>query len=411
MARGSGSTVEDVDGNVFLDCAAGIAVNSTGHSHPAVVAAITEQAQRFLHMSGTDFYYEAQVRLGEVMNEIAPWKGPARSFFSNSGTEAIEAAIKLARYHTKRYGIIAFLGSFHGRTLGSLSLTSSKALQRRGFGPPLPGVYHAPYPNLYRRPAGESAESWGARAIEYVEEHILVSLVSPDEVAAVVVEPIQGEGGYLVPPPEFLQRLRVLTARHGILLVVDEVQSGMGRTGRMFAIEHAGVEPDIIAVAKGIASGLPLGVTLARADIMAWPPGAHASTFGGNPLSCAAALVTIDLMRQSLMANAATVGAHLLARLRALADRHPAIGDVRGQGLMIGLELVQDRQTKERAPKERDRLVDECFQRGLLVLGAGRNTLRLCPPLVLTIAEADTAADIIDASLAAMASALPARSA
>ena len=411
MARGFGSTVEDVDGNIFLDCAAGIAVNSTGHSHPAVVAAITEQAQRFLHMSGTDFYYEPQVRLGEVMNEIAPWTGAARSFFANSGTEAIEAAIKLARYHTKRHGIIAFLGSFHGRTLGSLSLTSSKALQRRGFGPPLPGVYHAPYPNLYRRPSGESAEACAARAIEYIEDHLLVNLVSPDEVAAVVVEPIQGEGGYLVPPPQFLQRLRALTARHGILLVADEVQSGMGRTGRMFAIEHAGVEPDIIAVAKGIASGLPLGVTTARAEVMAWPPGAHASTFGGNPIACAAALVTIDLIRQSLMDNASTVGAHLMTRLRALADRHPVIGDVRGRGLMIGLELVTDRQTKERAPKERDRLVDECFARGLLVLGAGRNTLRLCPPLVLTTAEADKAADIIDASLTAMASALPARSA
>jgi 4-aminobutyrate aminotransferase len=411
MARGSGSTVEDVDGNVFLDCAAGIAVNSTGHSHPDVVAAIVDQAQKFLHMSGTDFYYEPQVRLAETMGEIAPWSGRKRSFFSNSGTEAIEAAIKLARYHTKRHGIIAFLGSFHGRTLGSLSVTSSKAIQRRGFGPPLSGAYHAPYPNPYRRPAGESGEACAAATLDFIEDQILVNLVSPDEVAAVLVEPIQGEGGYVVPPVEFLQRLRELTRKHGILLMADEVQSGMGRTGKMFAVEHFGVEPDVITVAKGVASGLPLGVTTARAELMAWPPGAHASTFGGNPVSCAAALTTIDLIKSSLMANAAEVGAHFIEGLRALQARHPLMGDVRGKGLMIGIELVRDRQTKERAAQERDRLVDECFRRGLLVLGAGRNTLRLSPPLVLTKAEADTALGIIDDSLSAMASTLPARSA
>jgi 4-aminobutyrate aminotransferase len=411
MARGSGSTVEDVDGNVFLDCAAGIAVNSTGHSHPAVVAAIVEQAQTFLHMSGTDFYYEPQVRLGEVMNDIAPWAGAKRSFFSNSGTEANEAAIKLARYHTKRHGIIAFLGSFHGRTLGSLSLTSSKAIQRKGFGPPLSGAYHAPYPNPYRWRAGESADACAAATLDYIEDQVLTNLVSPDEVAAILVEPIQGEGGYVVPPAAFLQRLRELTRKHGMLLIVDEVQSGMGRTGKMFAVEHFGVEPDVVSVAKGVASGLPLGVTTSRAEIMAWPPGAHASTFGGNPVSCAAALTTIDLIKGSLMANAETVGAHLMQRMQALQERHPLLGDVRGKGLMIGLELVRDRKTKERATTERDRLVDECFARGLLVLGAGRNTLRLCPPLVLTSDEADIAVSIIDASLTAMASSLPARSA
>ncbi len=404
MARGSGATVEDVDGNVFLDCAAGIAVNSTGHSHPVVVAAIVDQAQKFLHMSGTDFYYEPQVRLGEEMSAIAPWTGPKKSFFSNSGTEAIEAALKLARYHTKRYGIIAFLGSFHGRTLGSLALTSSKAIQRKGFGPPLSGVFHAPYPNPYRRPAGQSAEACAAAAIAYIEEQILVNLVSPDEVAAVVVESIQGEGGYVVPPLEFHQRLRELTSKHGMLLVVDEVQSGMGRTGKMFAIEHFGVAPDVVAIAKGIASGLPLGVTTARADAMTWPPGSHASTFGGNPVSCAAALATIALIRESLMANAAAVGSHLLDGLRGLQDKHRLIGDVRGKGLMVGIELVGDRQTKERATKERDQLVEECFTRGLLVLGAGRNAVRLCPPLVLTTAQANTAIEIIDESLEAMAS-------
>ena len=402
MARGTGAAVEDVDGNVFLDCAAGIAVNSTGHSHPDVVAAIVEQASKFLHMSGTDFYYEPQVRLAEEMNAIAPWTGQKRSFFSNSGTEAIEAAIKMARYHTKRYGIIGFLGGFHGRTLGSLSVTSSKAIQRRGFGPPLGGVYHAPFPNPYRGPAGQSEEECVAQSLDFLEDQILVHLVSPDEVAAVVVEPIQGEGGYVVPPVSFFQRLREITSKHGMLLAVDEVQSGMGRTGKMFGIEHFGVEPDVVAVAKGIASGLPLGVTTARAEVMAWPPGAHANTFGGNPLSCAAALTTIRLLKESLMANAAEVGQHLLAGLRELSDKHVLIGDVRGKGLMIGIELVRDRLTKERATKERDRLIDECFNRGLLVLGAGRNTLRLSPPLVLTKAEADTAVRIIDESLTAM---------
>jgi 4-aminobutyrate aminotransferase len=403
MARGEGAAVEDVDGNVFLDCAAGIAVNSTGHTHPAVVHAIVDQAHKFLHMSGTDFYYEGQVRLAEEMNAIAPWVGPKRTFFSNSGTEAIEAAIKLARYQTKRYGIIGFLGSFHGRTLGSLSVTSSKAIQRRGFGPPLAGAYHAPFPNPYRRPAGQSEDECAAAALDYLEDEILVHLVAPDEVAAVIVEPIQGEGGYVIPPVSFFQRLRALTKKHGILLIADEVQSGMGRTGKMFGIEHFGVEPDVIAVAKGIASGLPLGVTTARAEIMTWPPGAHANTFGGNPLACAAALATISLLKDSLIANAACVGEHLLQGLRRLQDKHALIGDVRGKGLMIGVELVRDRQTRERATSERDRLVDECFKRGLLVLGAGKNTVRFCPPLVLTRQQADTAVGIVDESLAAVA--------
>ena len=402
MARGQGVAVEDVDGNVFLDCAAGIAVNSTGHSHPDVVSAIVDQAQKFLHMSGTDFYYEPQVRLGEEMNAIAPWQGPKKSFFSNSGTEAIEAAMKLARYSTKRHAIIAFLGSFHGRTLGSLSLTSSKAIQRKGFGPMLGGVYHAPYPNPYRRAAGQSEDACGEAAVSYIENQILTNLVAPEDVAAVVVETVQGEGGYIVPPPGFHQRLRELTQKHGMLLVMDEVQSGMGRTGKMFAIEHFGVEPDMVAIAKGIASGLPLGVTTARADVMAWPPGSHASTFGGNPVACVAALATIKLIKESLMANAASVGAHLKDGLAALQQKHPLIGDVRGMGLMIGIELVRDRQTKERATSERDRLVEECFNRGLLVLGAGRNSLRLCPPLILSKSDADTAIRIIDESLAAL---------
>jgi 4-aminobutyrate aminotransferase len=404
MARGEGALVEDVDGNVFLDCSAGIAVVATGHSHPEVVRAITEQARQFLHMSGTDFYYEKQVRLAEEVQDIAPMDGPVKSFFGNSGTEAIEASIKLARYHTGRFNLIAFLGGFHGRTLGALALTASKAVQRRGFGPMMPGVFHAPYADCYRCPVGLKAESCAAECLGFIEDQILVHLVAPDEVAAIVVEPVQGEGGYVIPPTQFHERLRELTSRHGMLLIVDEVQSGMGRTGKMFAIEHFGVQPDVMAIAKGIASGLPLGITAARGDVMSWPPGAHANTFGGNPLACAASLVTIKLLRETLMANAADVGAHLLDGIRALADKHPLIGDVRGRGLMVGIELVRDRQTKERAGAERDALVMAAFRRGLLMLGAGRNALRLSPSLVLTRSQADTAVRILDESLTEVAS-------
>jgi 4-aminobutyrate aminotransferase len=399
MASGSGATVEDVDGNVFLDCAAGIAVNSTGHSHPNVVRAITEQAGRFLHMSGTDFYYELQVRVAEELAAIVPIQGGVRSFFGNSGTEAVEACLKLARYVTGRQNVIAFFGAFHGRTMGSLSLTASKAIQRRGFGPMLPGVHHAPYADCYRCPVGLTPDMCAAECLDFIDQQILVHLVSPDEVAAVIVEPIQGEGGYLVAPAQFLQRLRDLTTQHGMLLVVDEVQSGMGRSGKMFAIEHSNVEPDVIAIAKGIASGMPLGVAVARAGLMTWPPGSHASTFGGNPVSCAAALATITLLKERLVANAADVGRRLMEGLKGLADRHPLIGDVRGRGLMIGIELVRDRQTKERAGEERDRVVQAAFERGLLVLGAGKNAIRFSPPLVLTTDQADTAVRIMDEAL------------
>ncbi len=399
IERGYGAMVEDVDGNVFLDCAAGIAVNSTGHAHPDVVRAITEQAGRFLHMSGTDFFYEPQVRLAEELSAIVPIAGGSRSFFGNSGTEAIEACIKLSRYSTARQNIIAFLGGFHGRSMGSLSLTASKAVQRRGFAPLLPGVYHAPYADCYRCPLGLRASDCAAECLDFIEHQLFVHLVSPDEVAAIVVEPIQGEGGYVVPPDQFLQRLRELTKRHGILFVDDEVQSGMGRSGKMFAIEYAGVEPDMIAIAKGVASGLPLGVAVARRGLMAWPPGAHASTFGGNPVSCAAAIETIALLKQQLVANSADVGAHLKAGLSALADKHPLIGDVRGRGLMVGVELVRDRTTKERATDERDAVVTGCFARGLLVLGAGKNAIRFSPPLVLTREQADTAIRIFDEAL------------
>lgn len=404
MASGEGATVEDVDGNVFLDCAAGIAVNGTGHSHPDVVRAITQQAGKYLHMSGTDFYYEPQVQLAETMAGIVPvggGTGKVRSFFSNSGAEAVEAALKLAKYSTKRLNIIAFLGSFHGRTTGAMAVTSSKYVQRTGFGPMMPGVYHAPYANCYRCPVGQKPESCQAECLTYLQEQILIHLVSPEEVAAILVEPIQGEGGYVVPPKVFLQRLRELTKKHGMLLIADEVQSGMGRTGKMFACEHFDLDVDIITIAKGIASGLPLGVTAARADVMTWPPGAHASTFGGNPVSAVSALATIKLLKDGLIKNAEVVGEHLIGRLRELQQKHQIIGDVRGKGLMIGVELVRDRVTKERAIDERNRVVQEMFKRGVLILGAGRNAIRFAPPLVLTKDQADTIVKVFDEALTA----------
>ena len=399
MDRGEGAIVQDVDGNRFLDCAAGIAVNSTGHSHPDVVKAIVDQAQKFLHMSGTDFYYEPQVRLAEQVAEIVPMKGEVRTFFGNSGTEATEAAIKLARYATKRPNLIAFFGSFHGRSLGSLALTASKVVQRKGMGPMMPGVYHAPFADCYRCPVGASPDSCAAECVNWIEEQLFMHLVSPDEVAALVVEPIQGEGGYVVPPKQFHDRLRELTRQHGIMLIADEVQSGMGRTGRMFACEHFGLEPDMLTIAKGIASGMPLGLTVARADIMNWPPGTHASTFGGNPVSCAAALATVKLLRDSLVKNAETVGSHLISSLKALVEKHPLIGEVRGKGLMIGVELVRDRKTKERAVKEREAVLEAMFARGVLILGAGKNAVRFAPPLVISKEQADIAVKVFDEAL------------
>jgi 4-aminobutyrate aminotransferase len=397
IARGEGAVVEDVDGNVFLDFAAGIAVNSTGVSHPEVVKAIADQAAKFIHMSGTDFYYEPQVRLAEQLASLVPIDGDVRTFFGNSGTEATEAAIKLSRYYSKRPNVIAFLGSFHGRSLGALALTSSKSIQRRGFGPLMAGVYHAGYPDTYR--FNGSADACAEASLSYIRDQILVHLTAPDEVSAVVVEPIQGEGGYIVPPPAFLQGLRELTRQHGIMLVLDEVQSGMGRTGKMFAAEHFGVTADIVNIAKGIASGLPLGITCARAEVMSWPPGAHASTFGGNPVACAAALVTIRLLREQYVQNAAVVGEHMMNALRALQDKHPIIGDVRGRGLMIGVELVRDRKTKERAVEERGAVVQAMFRRGVLILGAGRNSIRFAPPLVITKDQADAALHAFSESL------------
>lgn len=399
VKRGEGAVIEDVDGNLFLDFTAGIAVCSTGHCHPRVVGAIQRQAGELLHMSGTDFYYAPQANLARKLAEIAPGDSAKRVFFTNSGTESVEAAFKLARYHTGRQRMIAFFGAFHGRTMGAVSLTGSKVAQRRGFGPLVPGVTHVNYPNIYRARAGQSPESCALECIRHIEEDLFRKTIPPNEVAAFIVEPIQGEGGYIVPPPEFHQQLKALAEKHGILYIADEVQSGMGRTGKMFAIEHWGVEPDIICLAKGIASGMPLGAIVAKSDVMNWPPGSHASTFGGNPVSCVAALETIALLEEELIENAARIGSFLMPRLRELQDRHPLIGDVRGKGLMIGIELVRDRETKERAVQESDELVQACFRRGLLLLGCGENGVRLAPPLMIDEEQAETALSILDEAL------------
>lgn len=402
--RAEGMVVTDVDGNRFLDFAAGIAVCSTGHCHPRIVKAIQEQATQLIHLSGTDFYYPQLSALAQKLADIAPGPWDKKVYFGNSGTEAIEAALKLARFATGRKKFIAFYGAFHGRTLGALSLTASKPVQRRGFGPLLEGITHVPYPYCYRCPNKPSDGGCHLACLRVIEDQLFKTILSPDEVAAIVFEPIQGEGGYILPPPEFFEELKRLSKKHGILLIADEVQCGMGRTGKMFAVEHFGIEPDIIAIAKGIASGLPLGAIVARAELMSWPPGSHASTFGGNPISCVAALETIRLIEEELMQNAAGIGQHLLRSLRQLMLCCSAIGDVRGLGLMIGIELVKDRATKEKAGAWRDLAVQRCFEKGLLLLGCGENTLRLMPPLIVTRDQADAAVEILEEVLSAIPS-------
>jgi 4-aminobutyrate aminotransferase len=402
---GCGALVEDVDGNTFLDFAAGIAVVSTGHCHTDVVAAIQKQAAELVHMSGTDFYYPNMVELAEKLGEITPGPGPKRVYYGNSGAEAIEAAIKLARYHTRREKFISFFGGFHGRTMGALSLTASKAVQRKGFGSLLSGVFHAPYPDPYRCPhaAATAPSAYCAECGSYIERELFHKVVAPEDVAGIVIEPIQGEGGYLPAPAEFLRYLQTLCRKHGILLISDEVQCGMGRTGKWWAGDHAGIEPDILCVAKGIASGMPLSATIARADIMNWPPGAHASTFGGNLVSVAAALETIRLIESEYMENARLMGDHILSRIASWPERHAIVGTVRGVGLMIGIEIVLDRKTKARAHDLRDAIVERAFHKGLLLLGAGENTVRLSPPLTIDREQADFAVDTLDACIAEVA--------
>ena len=402
--RGRGIVVEDVDGNQFFDFSAGIAVCSTGHCHPEVVAAVQQQAAELIHMSGTDFYYPQLTELAARLSQIAPMPGPHRVCYGNSGTEAVEAAFKLARYHTRRPYVVAFQGAFHGRTMGALSLTASKAQQRRRFAPLVPGVVHVPFPNLYRRPAGSEPEPYARECARYIEEQLFRTELPPEECAAIFVEAIQGEGGYLPAPPAFLQELRRICDRHGILLVADEVQSGMGRTGRWWAIEHSGVAPDMICVAKGIASGLPLGALITRASIMDWLPGSHASTFGGNPVAIAAALATIAILEREGLDNAHEVGEHILARLYDWPQRLPLVGDVRGKGLMIGIEFVADKHSKTPATQQRDHIVEAAFEKGVLFLGCGASTLRICPPLIVTKQQADVALDILEECIQQVAS-------
>jgi 4-aminobutyrate aminotransferase len=380
--RGAGCMVTDVDGNVFLDLNAAIAVCSTGHAHPAVVDAITQQARNLLHYSASDFYLPIYSELCARLDDIAPMDAPTRSFLTNSGTEAVEAAIKLARHHTGRQYVLAFLGSFHGRSYGSVSLTASKASYRAGFGPLLPGVVHAPYDDHFA----------GVGGFDYIEEVLFRRIVSPSEIAAVVVEPVLGEGGYVVPSREWIHKLRRLCTEHGMMLVADEVQSGMGRTGKMWAIEHFDVEPDIVLSGKGIASGMPLGAMIARAELMTWPAGAHGSTYGGNPVSCAAGLATIDLISKELVANAEQVGSQLISELSDLAARQPLIKEVRGLGLMIGVDF--------HSAEVADAVEQACFQRGALVLRAGDAAIRISPPLVIDSAQAATGVRIFDEACA-----------
>jgi 4-aminobutyrate aminotransferase len=395
--RGRGVVVEDVDGNEFLDFSAGIAVTSTGHCHPEVVAAIQKQSAELIHMSGTDFYYENMVTLAERLSKIAPMKGPHRIYYGNSGAEAVEAALKLARYHTKRQQVIAFLGAFHGRTMGALSLTASKPQQKRRFAPLVPGVTHVRYPDVYRGCMGgpQEAEAFALGCARYIEDKLFKTVLAPEEVAAIFVEPIQGEGGYVVAPTVFMQELRRICDRHGILLVADEVQSGAGRTGKWWAIEHTGVEPDIVCIAKGIASGMPLGITMSKAEIMDWVPGSHASTFGGNPVCIAAALATMDVLEREGISNAEMVGKHMLRRMADWPIRLDLVGDVRGRGLMLGVEIVTDKKARTAGGAERDHIVELAFERGILLLGCGPNTIRLAPPMIVSTEEADVALDVL----------------
>ena len=397
--KADGVWVQDVDGNMFLDFTAGIAVNATGHCHPKVVETIKSQADRLLHMSGTDFYYTPQIALAKKLALLASKKGDRKVYFGNSGAEAVEAAFKLSRWHTRRELNLAFYGAFHGRTMGALSLTASKTIQKKHYHPFVPGITHIPYAYCYRCFLNLCYPQCDIGCVKWIEETLFRTTIPPEEVAAIFVEPIQGEGGYIVPPPGFHKALYQVAQKYGILYVVDEVQSGMGRTGKMFAMEHFGVVPDIMALAKGIASGLPLGAMVARSEIMDWEAGSHASTFGGNPVSCAAALATIEILEDSLMKNAAIQGDRLIAGLRELQKSYECMGDVRGKGLMVAVELVKDRDTKEPAKDWRAKLIESAFRKGFLILGCGENSIRLCPALSVSSKEVDQCLEIFEKAI------------
>jgi len=393
IKSGLGSIITDVDGNEFIDMNAGLAVCSVGHRHPKVIAAIKEQVDRFLHYSYTDFYYESYLNLGETLHDLIPGDFRKKFYYGNSGAESVEAAIKLARWHSRRQGILAYIGSFHGRTMGAVSLTGSKPAQRRYFSPLVPGVEHIFYPYCYRCPFNLECPDCGFRCVSYIDDYLFHKFVPPEEVAMVVAEPIQGEGGYIVPPKGYFRELKKLLDEHGILLAMDEVQTGIGRTGKWFGIDHFDAVPDIVCMAKGIAAGLPLGVTASRADLMDWTPGSHASTFGGNPVSCAAAQAVIGVIKEEkLLENAEKQGSYIMKRLEEAMDDHPMMGDVRGAGLMVGVELVKDKGTKEPAKEETVDVMMRCFRKGVAIVNCGVSTIRMMPPLVIT-------RDLVDASL------------
>jgi 4-aminobutyrate aminotransferase len=400
IARGEGAWAWDVDGNKFLDMTTGIAVTVVGHAHPRVVSAVQDQAARFIHMSGTDFYYELQVQLAEKLDQIAPGAAPKSVHYTNSGAESVEAALKLARYATQRPRFLAFTGGFHGRTMGALSLTSSKPIQRQGFAPLLPEMIHTPYAYCYRCPVNLTHPACEIECLDWIENQIFNHLTPPEEVAAIVVEPIQGENGYIVPPDGFHAKLRRLCDRYGILLIADEIQSGMGRTGRWLAMEHWDVTPDITCLAKGIASGMPLGAIVANRELMSWPAGAHASTFCGNPVACAAALATFEVIeREGLLENAVEMGERLQRGLRQLATEHDVIGDVRGLGIMVGLELIDGPDAPQPAKALRNAVIQQCYRQGLLLLGAGTSVVRFMPPLNVTPYEIDLALELFARAL------------
>ena len=401
VRRASGMTVEDVDGNRFLDCAAGIAVCSTGHCHPRVVQAIQDQAAQLIHICGADFYDTRYLALAERLARLVPGSSPKKVFLGNSGAEAVEAALKLSRHHTGRSQVLAFFGAFHGRTMGAVSLTASSPKYQKDFRPMVPGITHIPYAYCYRCHYNLTYPACGLACLKYIEEGLFARSIAPEEVAAIFVEPVQGEGGYIVPPPDWLPGLRALCDKYGILLVADEVQSGLGRTGKMLAVEHWSVEPDIVCLAKALASGMPLSAMIARKNIMTWPSGAHGSTFGGNPVCCAAAEATLDvIVEEALLDNAVRVGGWLMHQLRSVAEESHLIGDVRGLGLMIGVEMVKDKETKVRAKQEAQEVTLECFRRGLLLLTCGPSSIRFAPPLVINEAQADAAFGIFSEALA-----------
>ncbi|HEY1483212.1 MAG TPA: acetyl ornithine aminotransferase family protein [Candidatus Acidoferrum sp.] len=397
--RGYGAVVEDPDGNAFLDFCAGIAVCSTGHCHPKVVEAIQKQAAELIHIAGTDFYHHHMPQLAERLVATMPSSHNWKVFFGNSGTEAVEGAIKLARYATKRDKLIAFYGCFHGRTMGSLSLTASKNTQRKYFGTLLGGVEHIPYPYAYRCAHGHTNETCGAEVIELLEQQIFKRLFAPEEVAAIIVEPIQGEGGFIPAPLFFLQELQRICNKHGIMLILDEVQTGVGRTGKMWAYDHAGITPDIVLTAKGIASGMPISAFIAKESVMQWKPGSHGTTYGGNPVCVAAALATLDLIEGGYMANAEKMGKYIFGKIGDWPKRFKIVGDVRGKGLMVGVEIVRDQRTKEKAHDLRDKVITNAFHRGLLTLGSGENSIRMSPPLLIDQEQADCAIGIMEESL------------